>query len=101
MMEYRSLVYYHGEAPTKPGQASISKRIIKEEEARGFKVSGVYGKRLRHFVDGLVIGSEDFVRQQINKLREGQRYLRRKHPIPQLDGVHLSLREQRDTAVAF
>lgn len=101
LMEYRSLVYYRGAVPSKPGQVAISQRIIKEEEARGFTVSGVYSKRLRYFVDGVVLGSEDFVRQQIRKLREDKKYLRRKHPIPQLDGIHLSLREQRDTAVAF
>jgi hypothetical protein len=78
-------VYYRGAVPTKPGQAAISQRIIKEEEARGFKVSGVYSKRLRYFVDGLAIGSGDFVRQQINKLRDGKQYLRRKHPISRAD----------------
>ncbi|MFC1765936.1 transposase [Planctomycetota bacterium] len=101
LTEYRSLVYYRGAVPTKPGQAAVSQRIIKEEEARGFKVSGVYSKRLRYFVDGLVIGSGDFVRARINKLRDSKQYLRRKHPIPQLEGLHLSLREQRDTVVAF
>ena len=101
LSEYRSLVYYRGAVPTKPGQVAISQRIIQEEEARGFKVSGIYSKRLRYFVDGLVIGSEAFVRQHINKLRESGQYLRRKHPIPQLDGLHLSLREQRHTAVEF
>jgi hypothetical protein len=101
LAEYRSLVYYRGAVPTRPGQAAISQRIVKEEEARGFKVSGAYAKRLRYFVDGLVIGSEQFVRDRIDQLRDGKLYLRRRHPIPQLNGIHLSLREQRRTAVAF
>ncbi len=101
LTEYRSLVYYRGAVPTKQGQVPVSQRIIKEEEARGFAVRGVYRKRLRYFVDGLVIGSEDFVRTRINQLRESKQYLRRKHPIPQPEGPHLSLREQRGTAVAF
>ena len=79
----------------------IAQRIVKEEEARGFTVRGVYRKRLRYFVDGLVIGSEAFVREQIHKLRVGKQYLRRKHPIPHLNGLHLSLREQRSTAISF
>ena len=101
LTEYRSLIYYRGAVPTKQGQMPISQRIIKEEETRGFTGRGVYRKRLRYFVDGLVIGSEDFVRAQINKLRDGKQYLRRKHPIPQLDGLHSSLREQRSTAISF
>lgn len=101
LTEYRSLVYYRGQVPTKPGQAAIAQRIVKQEEARGFEVSGIYRKRLRYFVDGLVIGSEAFVRQHIESLRDAGYYAKRKHPIPQLDGLHLSLREQRSHAVQF
>lgn len=35
------------------------------------------------------------------RLREEGRYQRRKNLIPQLGGIHLSLREQRTTAVTF
>jgi putative transposase len=101
LAEYRSLVYYRGEVPTREGQWSISGRIVKEEAARGFEVSGVYRKRLRYFVDGLVIGSEGFVREHLNRLRDHGSYTHRKHPIVQLEGIHLSLREQRCTAVDF
>jgi hypothetical protein len=101
LTEYRSLVYYRGAVPTKPGQAALSQRIVQEEAARGFEVSGVYRKRLRYFVDGLVIGSEGFIRQHLETLRNAGYYARRKHPIPQLEGLALSLREQRSTAVAF
>ena len=61
----------------------------------------MYRKRLAFFVDGLAIGSERFIRSQIAEMRENGQYLRRKNPIPQLDGVHLSLREQRSTAIVF
>ena len=101
LVEYRSLLYYRGGVPTRPGQAAISQRIIKEEAARGFEVTGVYCKRLRYFVDGLVIGSECYIREHIGFLREKGECLRRKHPIPHLKSLHLSLREQRDTAVSF
>jgi hypothetical protein len=67
----------------------------------GFEMSGVYRKRLRYFVDGLVIGSEGFVREHLNRLRDRGSYTHRKHPIVQLEGIHLSLREQRCTAVDF
>lgn len=101
LTEYRSLIYYRGAVPTKPGQAAISQRIIKEEEARGFKVNGVYSRRLRYFVDGVVIGSEGFVRHHIERLRDTGAYTQRKHPIGHKDGPHLFLREQRSTAIAF
>ena len=74
---------------------------MEEEAARGFEVSGVYRKRLRYFVDGLAIGSEEFVRQQINVLHEKGQYLSRHNPISHLDGVHQSLREQRSAIVGF
>jgi len=101
LAEYRSLVYYRGAVPTKPGQAAIPVRVVQEEASRGFAVSGMYRKRLRHFVDGLVIGSEGFVRDQLVQLRDQKKYLRRKHPIPQLNGLQVCLREQRNTAVGF
>ena len=44
-------------------------------------------------------GTESFIRDQLARLREEGQYLRRKNPIPQLVGIHLSLREQRCTAV--
>ena len=101
LAEYRSLLYYRGGVPNKPGQAAIPQRIIKEEAARGFEVSGVYRKRLRYFVDGLVIGGEAFIREHIGVLREKGEYLRRQHPIPHPEVPHLSLGEQRDTVVSF
>ncbi len=73
--------------------------VIQEEAARGFDTSGFYRKRLRYFVDGLVIGSEGFIRKHLDKLRDDGHYAKRKHPIPQLEGIHLPLREQRSTAV--
>ena len=101
LTEYRSLVYYRGEVPTQEGQASISGRIVREEAVRGFEVSGMYRKRLRYFVDGLVIGSEGFIRKQIDALHDKGQYLSRQNPIPHLNGVHQSLREQRSTIVGF
>jgi len=82
LSEYRSLVYYRGEVPTKEVQAAIPQRIVKEEAARGFEISGVYCKRLRYLVDGLVIGGEGFIRKHLGVLRDVGTYAKRKHPIP-------------------
>lgn len=101
LRDYKARLYYRGNVPTKLGQADIPDRIVSEEEARGFKERGVFRKRLRHFADGVVLGSEAFVRKEIERLRDQGIYLRRKNPIPQLGGLQTSLREQRETAVAF
>ena len=101
LVEFRELLYYRGAVPTKEGQAAISQKVLDEEIARGFASRGVYLKRLGYFVDGLAIGTEQFIRDQLTVMRDEGRYLRRKHPIPQLGGIHLSLREQRSHAVNF
>ena len=101
LVEFRELLYYRGAAPTKEGQAVISQKVLDREIARGFESKGMYLKRLGYFVDGLAIGTEQFIRDQLAVMREEGRYLRRKNPIPQLGGIHLSLREQRSHAVIF
>ena len=101
LREYREHVYYRGNVPTKPGQRAIAQEVLDKEIARGFVTRGLYRKRLGYFVDGLAIGAEVFIRDQLARLREEGRYKRRKNPIPQLGGIHLSLREQRTTAVTF
>ncbi len=100
LVEYRERLYYRGSVPSKPGQKAISERTLEEEIARGFRVQGMYRKRLGYFVDGLAIGSESFLREQLARLRESGHYRRRRHPISQLGGIHLTLRGQRSTAAA-
>jgi hypothetical protein len=101
LIEYRERMYHRGSVPNKPGQATISQDVLAQEATRGFATSGVYRKRLGYFVDGLAIGTEQFLRDQIARMRENGQYLRRKNPIPHLGGVHLSLREQRSTSTGF
>ncbi len=101
LREYRERLYYRGAVPTRPGQKAISQEILNQEIAQGFVVRGLFRKRLGYFVDGLAIGTESFIRDQLSRMREEGRYIRRKNPIPQLGGVHLSLREQRSTVVTF
>ena len=101
LREYRQRLYYRGSVPTREGQASIPQRVLDEEVSRGFVVRGMYRKRLGYWVSGVAVGGEGFIREQLARMREEGRYLRRRHPIPQLGGVHLSLREQRSNAVIF
>jgi len=92
---FKELVYYRGAVITKKGQKPISEEVLKREQARGFKKRGAFAKRLRCFTDGLVLGSELYVRDHLTKLRGVGQYLRRKNPVSQLDGALFSLREQR------
>ncbi len=101
LRDYRGRLYYRGSVPTKKGQAAISQRVVKSEKALGFKTPGMYCERLRYFVDGVALGSEEFVRDYLLELKKEGYYLRRKNPILQLAGVHATLREQRSHAAAW
>ena len=101
MVEFRELLYHRGAVPTKEGQAAISREVLEREASRGFESRGAYLRRLGYFVDGLAVGTEEFIRGQLAVMRQEGRYIRRKHPIPQLGGIHLSLREQRSTAIVL
>lgn len=92
---FKALVYHRGAVITKQGQKAIPAEVIEREAARGFRKRGVFAKKLRCFTDGLVLGSELYVREHLTQLRKVGHYLRRKNPIPQLDGELFSLREQR------
>ena len=46
--ELKALIYYRGAVPTKANQSAISKRVIREEEARGFKSGGQAPSYLSH-----------------------------------------------------
>ena len=53
----------------------------------------------RATLDGLVLGSELYVLDQLMKLRKLGRYVRRKNAVKQLEGALFSLREQRSNFV--
>ena len=101
LIEYREMLYYRGRVPTREGQQAISEEILEQEKARGFKVSGVYSRRIGYFVDGIAIGTEDFIRERLSLMRERGQYLRRRHPVSHLNGLAFTLREQRSNAVVF
>ena len=98
---FKELCYYRGAVITKQGQKPIRPEIIEREKARGFAQRGVFGRKLRCFTDGLVLGAETKVLEYLAKLREGEerRYLRRKNAVEQLGGAFYTLREQRSNYV--
>ena len=99
--EYRALLYHRGAVPSKVHHMRIPEELLNAEIARGFKTGGEYLTRLRFFVDGMALGSEAFIKEQLVRLRESGHYKRRKHPIKHLEGIHNSMKEQRGHAVVF
>ena len=96
---FKERIYYRGAIVTKKGQCPISEEVINRERARGFRKRGAFRKRVACFTNGLVLGGELYVRENLTKLRVVGQYLRRKKPVKQLGGIFFSLREQRSNYV--
>ena len=60
---YRARLLYRGALPKESGGEVIPEQVLREEEPRGFCRRGLYLKQLRYFTDGLVVGSEEGVRE--------------------------------------
>ena len=93
--QYKSLLYHRGAVPTKEGQAAISPELLALEGQRGFERSGGFLKQLRYYTDGLLIGAERVVREQLSRMQASGDYERRLNPIEQREARQFSLREQR------
>ena len=96
---YRARLYYRGAVPTRDNQAAIPRWILHQEQRRGFTRAGAFRRRLRFLTDGLAVGPAEKVAKLLETYRQQGRYRRRRHPIPQLDGVLFSLREQRSNGI--
>ncbi len=98
LRNYRARAYHRGNIPTREGQARIPDKILQDEEKRGFRMRGTFLSRMRHLTDGLVLGTADFIREYLLRLKEQGRYHRRVNPVQHLGGKHHTLREQRGLA---
>jgi hypothetical protein len=96
---YRSLLYYRGAVARKESEGTIPEAILRREEQRGIVRPGVFAQRLRGFTEGVAIGSPQKLRELLAKYIETGLYLRRRHPIPHLNGLFFTLREQRSHAL--
>jgi REP element-mobilizing transposase RayT len=101
LKEYKAMIYYRGAIKTKERQASIPKNVVDAEEKRGFKSRGVFAKRIRYFVDGIAIGTSEEIEKHIAKLREANKYQKRKNPICQKEYNCYTAREQRSHNLHF
>jgi len=98
-VEYKSIVYFRGSVKTKENQSEITQETLNEEIACSFKPRGVFKKRLRFFVDGLVLGPKIKVEEWLERCRQHHMYGDRKMPVAIPDGFGYSLRGQRDVRV--
>lgn len=94
---FRALLYHRGSVQSKPGTGAIPPEILLQEQQRGFRLGGLFRKRLRWYSDGLVLGSQQQVQKWVDRMRQTGRYLRRKRPIRKRLGEAdiFMLREQR------
>ena len=94
---YRMLLLHRGIHPTRENQASIPAEILRREMLRGL-APGIYRKRHRGFIDGLMLGSEEDMRQELERMVEAGVFQRRKNPRPLIEGSLYMIREQRSHA---
>ncbi len=72
---------------SKVNQTSIPATILESEQLLGFVHPGLFLRQIKHFIDGLIIGSETCICEQLSHFRETGQYQRRAKPIPLLTGL--------------
>ncbi len=91
---YRHMLLYRGMTPRRENQASIPAEIVAAELERGF-APGLFLKRCRFMIDGLMLGNQPAVMRKLDELIEAGIYKRRCNPIQHLKGLFYTAREQR------
>jgi putative transposase len=77
---YRQLLYERGALTQRPGKASISREVKIEMRKNDFRPRGVYQKKLKYFVNGVMMGSKMQIEDKIRELKTAARkfYYKRK-----------------------
>ena len=91
---HRALLLHRGLLPTRERQASIPEEVAARELERGFP-PGLYRRRRRFMIDGLMMGSKDRMLQELERLTLEGVYRRRRNVKQHLDGLFHTIREQR------
>ena len=81
---YRELLYERGTLAQKPGKASISREIKMVMRKNDYRPRGVYQKKLKYFVNGIMLGSKMQIEDKIIELKTKARkfyYKRRKFAV--------------------
>ena len=92
---YRSGLLQRGMSPSKATHRPMGPEVVGIEQASRFARPGLYRKRLRFLTAGLVLATADTIQDHLDKLKAKGVYKRRRNPIPQLEGLFFTLREQR------
>ena len=69
MKYYRQLLYERGALTQRPGKASISREVKVEMRKNDFRPRGVYQKKLKYFVNGVMLGSKMQIEEKIRELK--------------------------------
>jgi len=93
--EFRSRLYYRGSKQTKTNQAQIPKKILRAEEARGFRVRGAYLKKISYFSSAGALGSKQFVERMFSQLSDKLGHKADCQPVPASSGGLYALHRQR------
>lgn len=94
---YRQLIYERGSLVQRAGKTSISREVKIEMRKRDYRPRGVYRKKLKYFVYGVMIGSKIQIEEKINELKTKAfnfYYKRKKNATEQITGDY-SLQSQR------
>ena len=66
------LLLYRGLKPTKENQATLTEQVVRQEEARGFRHPGPGAYLHRFFLDGLLLGTVDCIRDSLETARRNR-----------------------------
>jgi hypothetical protein len=94
---YRQLLYERGSLTQRAGKEKISPEIHSEMKKRDYRPRGVYQKKIRYFVDGVMIGSKIQIEEKLLDLKSKAKnfyYKRRRYAVEHATGDFV-LRNQR------
>jgi len=91
---YRALLLHRGLLPGRDDQAPVPEGIAAGELERQFP-PGLYRKRRRFMIDGLMMGGRDRMLEELERLTLEGVYRRRRNVTEHLDGLFHTIREQR------
>lgn len=81
---YRQLLYERGALPNRKGKIQIPVEIKREVQQGNYRPHGVYQKKLKYFVNGVMIGSKLQIEQKLQELKSEAKnfyYKRRKNAL--------------------
>ncbi len=91
---YRALLLHRGLVPSRENQAVIPREVAVRELERGFP-PGLYRRRHRFMIDGLMMGARDRMLRELERLTLEGVYRRRRNVTQHLEGLFHTIREQR------